>query len=214
MPLIVENGSVVPGANSYETLEAADALLLSMGNSAWDNYDDDEKTARMIKAFLIVDNPAEYLYSGQRQDVAQSGQWPRIGAKRYRGPDVPDSTIPPEVKRAQIIAAGGLADGSIIWGASATEQAVRSESLDGVGSTSYFEPGRSTATPARVGPFAFGWQVITSILAPLLDRGLYTQATVGPRYNAPSYTPPIFEIGMNDEPGGRMGGLRDDGYRS
>ena len=136
MALIIEDGTVVPGTNGYVTIDEADALLIPMGNTAWEAFDEGQKEAKLIQGFFISDDPATYEFTGERESAEQTSQWPRIGATRYRGPAVPQSSIPPEVKRAQIIAAGGLADGSIVWSSSATARAVKSESADGVGSRS------------------------------------------------------------------------------
>lgn len=219
--IIVEDGSKPAGANSYETVSNADGFLALMGNTAWGALTTDQKNALMVKAFFIVNDTATYIYDGQRESASQEGEWPRTGATYDRsGPAVPSGSIPSQIKRAQIVAAGGLADGSINWGAGVLGESgiVKTESLEGM-SVTYFSPKETgvTAASGNSGPFSdLGWPSVTAIVAPLLDIEAYEDAAPsddagggvdpdisarrGPRMMLPSYRG-LWDVGMQDNGG-------------
>jgi hypothetical protein len=227
MALTVEDGTVVAGANSYVPQSDADAYLALMGVSQWASLSSDEKDAKLARGFLIVNDGATYIYDGNRVSVAQEGEWPRIGANYGRtGPVIPDNVIPAEMKRAQIVAAGGLADGTIAsTGTPGETGLIKSRKVDTL-EVVYFSPketGTTTTEAGNTGPFAdLGWPAVTAIVAPLLDIEAYEDATPsevdsggvdsaisarrGPAFTLPSYGG-IWDVGMQDHD---RGGLRAD----
>lgn len=205
--LIIEDGTIVEGANSYVTVAQADALLGLLKNLAWQAMDQDGKEATLALGAIVVNDGATYIYDGDRQTAVQEMPWPRIGATyNVGGPVVPQSTIPPEIKRAQIIAAGGLADGTIRAAGAGFDLINKSEKVDVI-SVEYFSPkDMATANTGKGGgPFAnVGWPAVTAIVAPLLDDDFYAVGTAGaraarrgPRYKDPSYGG-IWDVGQND----------------
>jgi hypothetical protein len=202
MTLIIEDGSIVPGANSYATVAEADTLLSLLGHPTWAGLTLEAKEADLAKGFYVVNDGATYVYDGARTGYGQEGAWPRTGATYgTTGPVIPSNAIPPEMRRAQIVAAGGIADGSIKL--TGSDLLVKSESVD-VLSVTYFSPKESIE--AKVGPFTgVGWPGVTAIVAPLLDETAYPgdgvsateAARRGPRFHAPSYHT-IWDVGMND----------------
>jgi hypothetical protein len=222
MALIVEDGTGDPDANSYVSQADASAYLALMGVTLWAALTSDEKDAKLIMAKLLVDDGATYIYDGDRVGTEQSGEWPRLGATYGRtGPEVPSDTIPPEIRRAQIVAAGGLTDGTINSGGSpgslGESGLVKSKKVDTL-EVVYFSPKEtgldaSAGTSAGAsGPFAdLGWPSITAIVAPLLDMDAYADlnpteaggidadvaARRGPMWTRPSYGG-IWDVGQND----------------
>lgn len=207
MALTVEDGTIVPGADSYVTLEAADAYLTMMNNAAWAALTAAEKEAALIRGRMLVEYEAVYRYDGDRQAFDQPLVWPRHEATMWdSGPVIPDGTIPGQIRQAQIVAAGGIADGSIVIGGTGGQHGkVKSESVDSI-SVTYFSPREAMeAGGAGSGPFAgIGWPPITGIVAPLLKSSYYrdrvgseTAAERGPAFTAPSYGG-IWDIGQND----------------
>jgi hypothetical protein len=200
--LIIEDGSGVAGANSYATVAEADTLLSLLGHPTWAGLTQEVKEAELAKGFYVVNDGSTYVYDGARTAYGQEGAWPRTGATYgTTGPTVPPNAIPPEIRRAQIVAAGGIADGSIKL--TGSDLLVKTESVD-VLSVTYFSPKESIE--AKVGPFTgVGWPGVTAIVAPLLDETAYPGAGVsaavaarrGARFTAPSYHT-IWDVGMTD----------------
>ena len=218
MTLIIEDGSIVAGANSYATVAEADTLLSLLGNTTWGDLDLEIKEANLAKGFYVVNDGSTYVYDGGRTAYGQEGAWPRKGATYgTTGPEIPSNAIPPEIRRAQIVAAGGIADGSIKFG-QAGNLLVKSESVD-VLSVTYFSP-KEAQSGSGGGPLSgVGWPSVTSIVAPLLDDSAYSDisgsgvtadvaARRGPRFHPPSYHT-IWDVGMTDWDRSGYGGSDD-----
>ena len=130
MTIIVEDGSVVTGANSYVTLAEADSFHENLGNLTWVNTaSDDDKEAALIRAAQYLQQKWRLQWKGSRVEAFQSMDWPR------RGVDVPDffdpffrqvnvplqfqdtvfigeDVVPQEVKDAQMLLAVAVIDAS------------------------------------------------------------------------------------------------------
>ena len=128
MALIVEDGSVVAGAQSYVTLAEANAYFKPFGDAEnWSQADNANKEAALILAAQYMQQKLRLLWKGSRVDAFQSLDWPR------RGVDVPDffdpffrqvnvplqfqdtvfigeDVVPQEVKDGQLLLAGLLID--------------------------------------------------------------------------------------------------------
>lgn len=96
MPLIIEDGSIVAGANSYVTgVEYLDWSDARFGN------DRSSRPAQSSDADMLVLRAMDYFetlqFIGSKVSSAQSLQWPRTGAV-IDGFTVPSDEIPNEVK--------------------------------------------------------------------------------------------------------------------
>lgn len=85
MSLVVEDGSGLPNADSYVTLESCDGYHANMGNSAWvvDDEDADNVTARetaIRKGTAFIDRKYNGRFGGRRQGASQALMWPRWDA--------------------------------------------------------------------------------------------------------------------------------------
>ena len=212
MPIVVEDGSRPAGANAYASVADADTFLALMGNDAWEDLETAEKEAALVNGAMVVNDGATYVYDGARQTAEQAMVWPRSGASYQRGgPEIAESTIPAEIKRANIVAAGGIATGAIkVTGTPGAGSAVKTEKVD-VLSVTYFSPKEMAAegSASGNGPYSgLGWAEVTAIVAPLLDGAWYEDrmaagvsaaeaARRGPSFTPPSYNG-IFDIGQND----------------
>ncbi len=98
MALIVEDGSVVPNANSYVTLAEASNYLIARGLDAGSLND-----ANLILGFDYL-NSFEDRYQGERISAEQTGSFPREGVCINNFPLTGD-TIPQQLKDAQCYAA-------------------------------------------------------------------------------------------------------------
>ena len=93
--LIIEDGSGVAGANSYATLEAAEAYLaVSPYGAAWIALEDDLKAQTLIAAARRLD--ASVKWKGDAIAWDQARAFPRSGLA------IPDDVVPRQVIEAQI----------------------------------------------------------------------------------------------------------------
>ncbi len=111
LTLTLEDGSRVPGANSYVDVAAADAYLAyNAKRTTWAGLDNDSKIAALVQACRMLNGAS---WKGDKVDIAQPLAWPRYGvideqsrtgwdalASRHVGV-YPDNTIPEEIKNAQ-----------------------------------------------------------------------------------------------------------------
>lgn len=104
MALVVEDGTMVAGANSYVDMAYADAYHSSRNNTAWEEGASSPDTARegaLIRATQWLDATYKTRYPGVRvQGRAQSLQWPRSGAYDVDGNEIAEDEIPREIKDA------------------------------------------------------------------------------------------------------------------
>ena len=102
MALIIEDGSIVANANSYQTVEQFRSHLQLYGE------DDTVYTDAQIEVFLIkaMDKLATYRdrYKGDRVSSSQLLDWPRRGATDiyFPGEIFPKDQIPRELEKAQL----------------------------------------------------------------------------------------------------------------
>lgn len=101
MALIVEDGSGVPGANSYVTLEEARAFAESRGIS-FPTVDADLEVL-LVNGFDFIESFSS-RFQGMRTVASQATTWPRSGVV-VDGYYLDKATIPQNVKLAQIRAA-------------------------------------------------------------------------------------------------------------
>lgn len=109
--LIIEDGTGVPGANSYVTTGEADAYLsFHAQRSAWAAKSADDKAAALVQAARML-NGANW--KGSKIDIGQSLAWPRYGVMDENAVTAwdplgsrqstvyPDDQVPQPVKDAQ-----------------------------------------------------------------------------------------------------------------
>lgn len=98
MALIVEDGSIVSGSESYCSVAFADDFHAKRGNVAWDNVDD--KEAALRKATDYMTQVYRGQWQGFRYKNEQSLDWPRTGVMVDRFRAVLATVVPTEVKWA------------------------------------------------------------------------------------------------------------------
>ena len=96
MAFIVEDGSVVPGANAYMTVAELDAYWA--GRNVTLSQTDPEKEAAIVIATQYVDLNKSWKGSICVSD--QSLDWPRTGVMDDEGRVIPSFTIPDQLKNA------------------------------------------------------------------------------------------------------------------
>lgn len=143
MPLIVEDGSIVPNADSYVSLADARALAANYGL---------ELPADDTAAEVALRNGATYVglaepqMCGRRVSAEQSLAYPRTGVTLNWFP-VANNAIPKQVILAQVIAAVTYGDGTEVR-ANSDGRSVQTERVEGAVTVTYFNNGSSGATTA------------------------------------------------------------------
>jgi len=100
MAIIVEDGSVVPNANSY--VSVADATTYLAANihvsAAWVALSTEQKENLLIWATRELDNRVDW--KGSKTDPESSLRWPRVGVFDRDGNLIADDVIPKQLKDA------------------------------------------------------------------------------------------------------------------
>lgn len=98
--LIVEDGSCVPSANCYVSLEYADEYMRNTGRTAWAEKTEDERKAFLINATKYIDRTYSQIgWKGQKKyHRRQSLCFPRVELYDKDGDEV--LGIPDELKQA------------------------------------------------------------------------------------------------------------------
>lgn len=94
--VIVEDGNLVEGANSYVSLEEATAYQRRFNRQDWLGLSEDEKKASLIKATQYVDN--QFTWKGRRKYQTQELGFPRVMLLDLDGFEV--TGIPARLKQA------------------------------------------------------------------------------------------------------------------
>lgn len=134
MALIIEDGTIVAGANSFTTDAEFTAYALARGFTL--PVDEDERNALQILAM-------DYLFSvevkldGCRVSIEQELMYPRYGAC-VNGFNIPSNSVPTSIKNAQMELAYQASTSSLLI--NNTNQNIQSETLDTM-SISYFSGG-------------------------------------------------------------------------
>jgi len=93
MTVIVEDGSGVPGANSFVTGATVAAYALAR-NRVFSTVDPTLSDAAVLEAADYLKNEMRYVYRGTRISYTQTMPYPRTGASEYRGPAIPSNVVP------------------------------------------------------------------------------------------------------------------------
>lgn len=141
MALVVETGSIVPGADSYVSLAGARALAAGYGLAL--PVDDTEAEAALRNGAVYV-GLQEPSMCGRRVSASQSLAYPRQGVSLY-GFALAADVIPPQVIHAQVVAAVEYGAGTDVR-ASSDGRVTESERVEGAVAVSYFNNGATGAT--------------------------------------------------------------------
>lgn len=136
MALIVEDGSMVAGAESYASVTYANNYFILTGNEAWGDLDLSAKEQALRKATQFMQNEYFSMWQGVKRQYTQALDWPREGVY-IAGTDslVANSIIPNEIKNACCLLAHKASVGALY---SDKERSIKREKID-VLETEYFE---------------------------------------------------------------------------
>ncbi|KAL1110000.1 hypothetical protein AAG570_014016, partial [Ranatra chinensis] len=161
MTLIIEDGTMPAGANSYATVAQADDRLIARGNTKWGSLTLQDKEKILLQACDVINS---YSYLGKTTLPGRIMAFPRIGIEYSEGVPVPENFIPLQVIYAQIEIAGSMASDSFmpLKRVDTTKGAVTSASVDVI-SVSYSDPVKSSYQGTT------GFPYVDSLLKPFFD---------------------------------------------
>lgn len=139
--LIVEDGSIVPDADSYTSLADARALADKFG---WVLPEDDGEAEAALRNGAAYIDLQESILCGTRVSAEQSLAFPRNGLKVYGFP-VANNAIPKQVIQAQIAAAVEYGKGSDVRG-STDGRITTMERVEGAVTVQYADNGVTGST--------------------------------------------------------------------
>lgn len=145
--IIVEDGTVVPNANSFVSLVDARTSAELLGLTLSD--DDETANAQLTQGYYQLKRSYQNRLQGCPVSREQTGIFPRVGVYADCFP-VPSDEIPQEVINAQLCYSDSINKGSSVNDTSQT-QVVKSQSLDGVGSKTFMDGSRPNTTPSVPG---------------------------------------------------------------
>ena len=94
MALVVEDGTIVDGANTYASQADVDAYHAAMGNKAWAGTG---RGAAILRGMAYLEN---LRWNGRKKTREQPLSWPRIGMYDSDGYSIPQDEVPSEVVTA------------------------------------------------------------------------------------------------------------------
>jgi hypothetical protein len=100
MALIVEDGTVIEGANSYVAIADVTAYASAIGNTAWAAAAEAAQEAAILRAMRYIEGNYEHRWKGLRRNRDQALTWPRADVFDQEGYDVRADHIPQLLKDA------------------------------------------------------------------------------------------------------------------
>ena len=142
--LIVEDGSCVPDANCYVSLDFADDYMRNTGKTAWDAKTEDEKKSYLINATKYIDRTYSKLgWKGQKKyHRRQNLCFPRVELYDKDGDEV--LGIPKELKEA-VCEAGYLATSTSLFTVNSESGEIKRQKADAL-EIEYFSTSDSSGT--------------------------------------------------------------------
>jgi hypothetical protein len=113
--IVVEDGNIVPGANSYGSVADADAYFSGHElESTWTVLDNAAKEKHLKRATRYLDLRYHARWVEQRVSLSQVLDWPRINIQTRDGFGFRSNQIPPEIPKACFEAAVRSAAGDTL----------------------------------------------------------------------------------------------------
>jgi hypothetical protein len=141
--LIVEDGTGIPGSNSYIDAVFVSGYLLGSALTAWEVLDEDAQESDIISATRYVDNA--YSWKGTRKTLEQGLSWPRDNAT-FDG--FPLDGVPAQVKSACADAVGLILAGEEFYSTD-SEREVASETIGPISVTYKSSDTRKPLPPTK-----------------------------------------------------------------
>jgi hypothetical protein len=139
MSIVIEDGTLVSGANSYVSLTDARAYAVARGVTL--PADNDDAEAVLLKAVDYLES-FDSRYKGERVDRDQSLAWPRSGVT-IEGFEWDSTEIPRQVLNAQLALVVEINAGEDPFNPSSATLPVVGERVEGAVAVQYASPGQS-----------------------------------------------------------------------
>lgn len=162
--IIVEDGSMPSGANSYVSLGEFAEYAEERGQGAeWNKFDESSRQSALIRA---ADTLNTYNWKGSPAESGRVMTWPRKGMVYADGATVPESFIPTQMKLAQCELAMNVLFNSVdpLAPVDTASGAVTSERVDVI-SVSYGDPSTNNYSGQT------GYPAVDAWLKPFLKGG-------------------------------------------
>ena len=164
MPLIVEDGTGKPDADSYVSLAIAKKYHADRGSTVWGGAHDAEQEAALRRATTLIDARYHTIWPGVRTNGRnQALDWPRTNAMDSSGYLFAGNEIPREIMLATLEAAVQEISAAAAF-AGNIEQRIKSESVGQISVTYVDDGGKSARELAQ--------SVIDDLLASLIGKAL------------------------------------------
>ena len=142
MALIIEDGTMPEGANSYVSVAGCDSWQALRGSTTWPPAPASEDDPNQAKKEGSLIQACDYLnglaWKGSRPVAGRVMAWPRVGVVDSDGFGIAPNVVPINVPHAQCYLAGLVYDGTDLQPMLARGGAIRMEQVD-VLRTEYFE---------------------------------------------------------------------------
>ena len=223
MAIVVEDGTIVAGANSFVSVADCDTYHAARNNADWIALGTADKEKHLLVAAAYVCNGQIYVYDGASiVDGAHSLVWPRSGAQYAQGgSDIAETAVPVELIDAQCVAAelsrAGRLPTQLFTAFSTSQGAVRKKRIGDLEVEYYNTKGTgladSTASIYGDALRLLGHPDVTGLLRPLLDYDFYEDLLPGSSMNraartagyiVPASSYRSFRPGLFDSPLGGM----------
>jgi hypothetical protein len=97
MSLIVEDGSIVTGANTYASLSYVDTFCSDLGLASWAALGTTSRESAILRGMAYIESLS---FKGVKSDADQPLKWPRDGVYDEDGYAIEDDAIPANLLRA------------------------------------------------------------------------------------------------------------------
>lgn len=128
---VVEDGTIVAGANSYATVEFGDTYSSDYGApAAWTSSTTAQKEEALRMGTRDIDALFEERFVGMRSDEDQELAWPRLYVYDRNGFAIASDAVPTAVKQATVLAAIARRRGDVVVPETQSSGDIASESVD------------------------------------------------------------------------------------
>jgi len=162
MALIIEDGTIVAGANSY----VSDSQYVAWATlNQFTLSDATNRETAAVKAFTLIVTDYEKNFKGYRADKAQTGSFPRKLLSAW-GFDVASDEIPSDIKNAQMMLMANIIDGATTNDFTSKPESGQLTSMEVVG---VYKESYHSSGSANGGSTLATFPAVAKVLAPYME---------------------------------------------
>lgn len=158
MALIIEDGSMPEGANTFAGVADTDAYFSVRGNDSWPASTGTDEDANLTAKESALVRAADYLntlyWKGRKVQWDWPMCWPRQGVGIPGGDEddlIPDNVVPMQVKRACMELAAIIYSGADLFESVERGGGIKSETVGPISTTYFDDASGETYYPAVAG---------------------------------------------------------------